>query len=376
MKTKLCVMVLRNPWFCCWQTEKGIAVSLLPETGDDMKQDTFQVCLRRLRWILLVMMLLAPAIAWSTTKSSPIILNAFINYSTTPNQLILNGGGFSNSGLAPTVILNNGNLSPLVSFSATQIIANIPRGTPAGTYLLVVTNSDGLSVQFNLTFGAVGPQGPMGLIGPTGATGPAGPQGPQGPTGATGPQGPQGPAAPPIRSEVKVHGPSDYNHGYNCCPRSFVRDFATVDVNTGSDIVYTPDQGNGDFFAIQTTGVYAMTFVDCPDNAVEVSGIVVSPNGGNDSSPIENLWSWQDPNNIPPQSNLLCQFATGNGNDAGSQLFTPNTPIGSCSATTILHAGDNVQAGVSAGGTLSSPGVCASANLRQSIGFTITKVGN
>jgi Collagen triple helix repeat (20 copies) len=147
--------------------------------------------------VILLAVLSGNLTVWGATKSSPTILNAWVYYVPIPNQLIINGGGFSNSGLAPTVFLNNGNLAPLVSYSATQIIANIPRGTPAGTYLLVVTNSDGLTVQFNLTIGAVGPQGPMGLIGPIGATGPAGPQGAngaQGPAGASGATGPQGPA--------------------------------------------------------------------------------------------------------------------------------------------------------------------------------------
>jgi Collagen triple helix repeat (20 copies)/IPT/TIG domain len=322
---------------------------------------------------LITVMLFGSLVA---TAATPVVNNSTLTYTSAPNQITINGSGFSPQGKVPTVLFNNASLSPLVSFSDTQIVANLPAGTQAASYRLRITNSQGNYYEFSVTYGAVGPQGPMG---PQGAAGPAGPTGATGPTGAmgaTGSQGPEGPAAPPVRSEIKVHGPSDGNHGYNCCPRSFVRDFKTVDVNTGSDIVYTQDQGNGDFFSIQTTGVYAMTFVDCPDNAVEVSGIVVSPNGGHDSSAIENLWSWQDRNNIPPQENVLCQFATGDGSDSGSQLFTPNTPIGSCSATAILQAGDNVQAGVSAGGTLFNAGVCGNFNLSQSISFTITKVGN
>ena len=70
----------------------------------------------------------------------------------------------------------------------------------AGTYQLVVTNSEGLFWLFDVTYGAVGPQGPMGFQGPqgpagaTGNTGPAGPAGPAGATGATGATGPAGPA--------------------------------------------------------------------------------------------------------------------------------------------------------------------------------------
>jgi hypothetical protein len=145
------------------------------------------------RMVVLFLVVAALEPVWSATKSSPLVLNVFINYSVTPNQIIINGGGFSNSGLAPTVILNNGSLAPLVSFTATTIVANLPRGIPAGSELLVITNSDGLSVQFEVAFGEVGPQGPMGPQGLTGATGPAGPQGQQGPSGATGAIGPAGP---------------------------------------------------------------------------------------------------------------------------------------------------------------------------------------
>jgi hypothetical protein len=163
---------------------------------DTMNEGKFQNRPSRLTLILLLLSLLTPILARSATKVPPNILNAWVYYIPIPNQLIINGGGFSNSGLAPTVIWNNQLLS-LVSFSSTHIVAELPRGVPGGSYLLIVTNSDLLSVQFNVTFGAVGPQGPMGLIGPTGASGPVGAQGPtglQGPVGATGPVGPQGPA--------------------------------------------------------------------------------------------------------------------------------------------------------------------------------------
>jgi hypothetical protein len=303
-----------------------------------------------------------------TAASTPVVNNNSINYST--QQITINGSGFDPKGIAPTVLFNNVAITP-VSFSDSQIVAPVPSGTVAGSYRLRITNSQGNLYEFDTTFGAVGPQGP---IGPQGLTGPTGPAGPQGPTGAPGPQGPQGSTPPPVRSEIKVHGASSYNQGYNCCPRSFARDFGTLDVNTGTDVAYNPDQGSGDFFTIQTSGVYAMTFTDCPENAIEVSGIVVTPNGGFYQNAIENLWTWQDPNNQPPQTNVLCQFTTGNGSDAGSQLFVTNNMIGSCSATARLNQGDNVQAEVSAGG--SPIAACGGANLRQSIGFLITKVSN
>src|SRR5262249_15048401 len=86
---------------------------------------------------------------------------------------------------------NNTNLT-ILSFSDSQVVAALPAGTQPGSYRLRITTSQGNFYEFDVTYGAVGPQGPMGLIGPTGATGPAGSQGPTGATGATGPQGPAG----------------------------------------------------------------------------------------------------------------------------------------------------------------------------------------
>ena len=77
----------------------------------------------------------------------------------------------------------------------------MPAGTQAGSYRLKITNSQGNFYEFDVTYGAVGPQGPIGFTGPqgpqgpqgaTGATGAAGPAGATGATGPTGAQGPQG----------------------------------------------------------------------------------------------------------------------------------------------------------------------------------------
>jgi Collagen triple helix repeat (20 copies) len=92
------------------------------------------------------------------------------------------------------VLFNNINVAPLVSSSNSQIVAQLPSATVPGTYRLRITNSQGNSYEFDVTYGAVGPQGP---IGPQGLTGAAGAQGPPGPTGATGAIGPQGPAGAP-----------------------------------------------------------------------------------------------------------------------------------------------------------------------------------
>jgi Collagen triple helix repeat (20 copies)/IPT/TIG domain len=123
----------------------------------------------------------------------PLVLNnATINYGASPNQITINGTGFSNFGIAPTVLFNDVNVAPLVSFTNEQIVANLPVNTSAGTYRLKITNSEGKSRQFDVTSGSVGPPGPIGPAGPqgpTGAIGPRGPAGPQGPPGAAGPPG-------------------------------------------------------------------------------------------------------------------------------------------------------------------------------------------
>src|SRR5215467_12982902 len=133
-------------------------------------------------------MMISASLALAAT---PVVNNSFINYGVNPNQITINGSGFSPQGKAPAVNFNNVNLTVL-SFSDTQLIAALPGGTQAASYRLRITNSQGNFYEFDVTYGAVGPQGPMGLIGPTGARGPAGPQGPAGATGATGPQGPVG----------------------------------------------------------------------------------------------------------------------------------------------------------------------------------------
>src|SRR5215467_5456955 len=135
-----------------------------------------------------VSLLLTPLFAAAAT---PIVNSSTINYGVNPNQITVIGSGFSPQNKAPVVLFNNVTV-PVLSFADTQIVASLPAGTSAGSYRLRITNSQGNFYEFDVTYGAVGPQGPMGLIGPTGARGPAGPQGPAGATGATGPQGPVG----------------------------------------------------------------------------------------------------------------------------------------------------------------------------------------
>jgi Protein of unknown function (DUF1566)/Collagen triple helix repeat (20 copies)/IPT/TIG domain len=141
-------------------------------------------------------LLMTPLLTTGAPPLMPLVNNTTINYSINPSQVTINGSGFSNSGLAPTVLFNNISLTPLVSFTNLQIVANLPTGTQPGSYRLRITNSQGNAYEFDVTYGAVGQQGPFGPPGPTGPQGQQGPTGATGSTGATGPQGPQGPAGP------------------------------------------------------------------------------------------------------------------------------------------------------------------------------------
>jgi hypothetical protein len=145
------------------------------------------------RMIAVAILLFAPllAIAASTV---PVVQSGNINYLT--NVITLTGSNFEPAKTKPTVLFDGSALT-LSSFSNTQIVAALPAGLAPGTFDLTVTNSSGNSVDFNMTYGAIGPQGPAGAAGPTGAQGPAGPigaTGPQGPRGITGAPGAPGPA--------------------------------------------------------------------------------------------------------------------------------------------------------------------------------------
>ncbi|HTB97587.1 MAG TPA: IPT/TIG domain-containing protein [Terracidiphilus sp.] len=132
-----------------------------------------------MRWIAPVLSLLcAPLFALAAT--AVVVNSGAINYST--NQVTLTGTGFQPAKAKPTLSFNGAALTT-TTVSNTQIVATLPTGLTPGTFSLIVTNSQGNSADFDMTYGATGVQGPAG---------PAGPQGPAGATGATGPQGPRG----------------------------------------------------------------------------------------------------------------------------------------------------------------------------------------
>jgi hypothetical protein len=136
---------------------------------------------------LFLLVLLGAFTAWA---AAPVVYSTVVN--TSNNEIAISGNNFSPTGLAPKVIFAHTAVS-VVSFTNRTIAAQLPTGYAAGSYSLIVTNSNSQSGAFTVTLGAVGPVGPQGPQGVAGPTGPAGPQGLQGPTG---PQGPPGISAP------------------------------------------------------------------------------------------------------------------------------------------------------------------------------------
>ena len=158
-----------------------------------------KICPKRYLCSLLAITALLFGSAWSATAQS--IVSAVVNSST--NQITITGSGFKPSTTAPSVTLNNTGLV-LVSSTNQSVVAKLPSGLAAGSYLLSMTNSTKQTATFAVTVGSAGPIGPQGPMGPTGPQGPkgaTGATGPQGPKGATGPQGPAGPTGPAGSSE-------------------------------------------------------------------------------------------------------------------------------------------------------------------------------
>jgi len=142
--------------------------------------------------ILTAALLLTPGFfAFAATLPILIISKATIDYGS--NQVTFNGSGFGPSKKVPTVLFAGSPLS-VIPFTDTQIVAALPVNTRAGNFTVLVVNSLGEFLPYELTYGSTGPQGPIGPAGPQGQTGAVGPAGPTGPAGPQGLQGPQGPA--------------------------------------------------------------------------------------------------------------------------------------------------------------------------------------
>src|SRR5262249_37225484 len=104
--------------------------------------------------------------------------------------LTISGSGLGSVGTTTVTLGGYPNLV-LASDNSTQLVANLPAGVTAGSYVLTVTVS-GKSTQFWLTIGAQGLPGPQGVQGVQGSTGSPGLTGPPGPKGDPGLQGPAG----------------------------------------------------------------------------------------------------------------------------------------------------------------------------------------
>jgi hypothetical protein len=142
--------------------------------------------------ILMAALLLTPHFfAFAAILPILTISKASVDY--TLNQVTFNGSGFEPSKKAPTILFAGSPLS-VISFTDTQIVAVLPMNTGAGNFTVLVVNSLGEFLPYELTYGSTGPQGPIGPAGPQGQTGAVGPAGPTGPAGPQGLQGPQGPA--------------------------------------------------------------------------------------------------------------------------------------------------------------------------------------
>jgi len=146
------------------------------------------------RKLILIALVLLISGRCACAVALPIITinKATVDYSR--NQVTFNGSGFEPARKSPTVLFAGSPLT-VISYTDTQIVAALPANTVAGNFSVLIVNSLGLFMPYELTYGSAGPQGPIGPAGPQGQPGdigPAGPTGPQGPAGQQGVQGPPG----------------------------------------------------------------------------------------------------------------------------------------------------------------------------------------
>jgi hypothetical protein len=145
--------------------------------------------MKKITFALAVLSLLTPFVAFGAGIPILTLNSATINYGN--NQVTFSGSGFEPSKKSP-IVLFTGTPLTMVSYTDTQIVADLPSNTKAGNFTVIVANSAGEFLPYELTYGATGPQGSAGVAGPQGVPGPAGPTGS---VGATGPAGPAGTAS-------------------------------------------------------------------------------------------------------------------------------------------------------------------------------------
>src|ERR1700719_1598194 len=251
----------------------------------------------------------------------PDVLSTSINSAIT--QITIKGSGFEPSTAAPTVALGADTLV-VVSFSDTQIVANLPANEPSGSYELSVTTSNGKTDTCGVTIGTVGPTGPQGPAGAPGATGPAGPQGPTGATGPQGPQGAPGPVPPHVanRAEnIMIPWAGLQPPGFTttssqpCAPLSGLIDIPAT--NTQPNILFnqTPNGSGGctgGGLSVVATSFTASTFsytisppIPNDSSGLIVGPVVVSPDGTYLYGP---AWCWvgEDQSGISYPSHSTC----------------------------------------------------------------------
>src|SRR5579859_4616201 len=120
--------------------------------------------------ILTALLLLTPRfLAFAAGISIINISRATINYNN--NQVTFSGSGFEPLKKSPTVLFAGSPLS-VISYSDTQIVAALPVVTVPGNFTVLIVNSLGEFLPYELTYGSTGPQGPIGLEGPQGQQGP------------------------------------------------------------------------------------------------------------------------------------------------------------------------------------------------------------
>ena len=105
----------------------------------------------------------SPATGLAAPAGAPLIASALVSTDLTTltiTGLNLASSSAGNGGEAfPSVSLALTAL-PVTASSATLVTATLPASLQAGTYLLLLSRSDGEAAAFYVTVGAVGPQGP------------------------------------------------------------------------------------------------------------------------------------------------------------------------------------------------------------------------
>ena len=292
--------------------------------------------------------------------------------SSTAASITINGSNLS--GGTALVTLGSYPTLTVTSQTATQLVANLPAGVPAGSYTLNVQigSSKTNSTSSVATVGAVGPTGPAGAQGPAGATGVAGATGPAGAAGATGPQGPagatgaqgaigpQGPTGP--QGEVGPQGPTgatglgalqlfDANH---------VAVGTVYGVSPGTGYVLTPF--NGERLAI----AFGFGFVDPngqiqgPELDLTTGGAYLAYEQANCAGIAYIVNGW-----VPGATKPSVVYASGSGSSKLYSLFT--TPPGGSVFSTVLSVGSLLAPGD--GFTQSNP-TCQPGSGQSVVGYS------